>query len=88
MEMVRGLAWQVTGAPTAPLRAFAGLCVLAVEKSSGFREANRAGNIRLTEDALAGESRAKNHMNWMPWTAFRAGICGRDWASEGLTELA
>ena len=88
LEMVQGLAWQITGAPTLPLRCFAGLCVLAVENSCGFREANRVRNLVMTDDALMGESRAKNHDQWLPWAAVRKGICGRDWALEWLAELA
>ena len=44
--------------------------------------------MRLTDDALVGESRAKNHDSWMPWAACRQGVCGRDWAEEWLSELA
>jgi len=85
--MVIGLSNLIVSAPSAPLRAFAGLCVLAVENSCGFREANRARNLRLTHDAIVGESRAKNHLKWLPWAACRRGISKTDWAAEWLEQL-
>ena len=88
IEMVKGLASQIVDAPSPQLRTFAGLCVLAVENSCGFREANRVRKMYLTDDALVGESRAKNHDSWMPWAAYRIGVCGRDWAKDWLYELS
>ena len=88
MHMVKGLAAQITCAPTLALRCYAGLCVLAIECSCGFREANRVRSMKLTAEALVGESRAKNHAQWMPWAAVRAGVCGCDWAPAWITQLA
>ena len=88
LEITKGLAWQITGADTPMLRAFAGLAVLAIENSCGFREANRVRALKLTDDAITGESRAKSHFEWLPWAACRRGITGRDWAAEWLEELA
>ena len=87
MSIVKGLAAQISNAPTLILRCFAGLCLLAVENSCGFREANRVRHMQLTREALVGESRAKNHAHWMPWAAVRMGICGSDWAASWTSQL-
>ena len=84
---VRGLVEQITDAPTIQLRVFAGICVLAIENSCGFREANRVRNLSLTDEAIVGESRAKSHNEWLPWACCRIGLAGIDWASRWMEQL-
>ena len=69
------------------VQVFACLFCLSITGSCRGSDAQRTRNMRLTKDALTGESRMKNHLSWVQWAIPLLGLSGTDWITPWLAAL-
>ena len=72
---------------TTIVQIFAGLYCLAIMCSCRGSDCQRTQNMRVTKDALTGESRMKNHRCWIQWAIPLKGLSGSDWITPWLQAL-
>ena len=66
----------------------AGFFTFLVHTSHRAKNGQRSRKIRLTDDAMLGESLLKGRPTWTKWAASRRGLTMDDWAAPWLEELA
>ena len=69
------------------VQVFAGLCCLSITCSCRGSDAQRTQNMRLTKDAVVGETRMNNHLSWVQWAIQLIGLSGVDWITPWLSAL-
>ena len=69
------------------VQVFAGVFCLAVMCSCRGSDCQRTQNMHRTKDAVAGESRMKNHRCWVQWAIPLIGLSGTDWITPWIVAL-
>ena len=69
------------------IQVFAGSFCLSITGSCRGSDAQRIRNMRLTKDALIGESRMKNHISCVQLATPLVGLSGVDWTTPWLSAL-
>ena len=69
------------------IQVVAGLFCLSITCSCRGSDAQRARNMHLTNDALTGESRMKNHLSWVQWAIPLIGLSDVGWITPWLSAL-
>ena len=85
-DMVTKLERLITSGPTPQTRCIAGFFVLLAFSAARSADAQGSRNLRITRDAISGESIMKTSKTWRKWFCNRFGLeC--DWASDWIVEL-
>jgi hypothetical protein len=85
---IEGLEGAIMMGKTVQQRILAGFFTFLVHTSHRTKNGQRSRKIRLTEDAIMGESLLKGRPTWTKWAASRTGLTVNDWAAPWLEELA
>lgn len=88
----KGLEQQISSAPTAQLRCFAGLAAMSVHRSCRFSCANRSRDVQIhykegRPTTITGESVVKNQSTWSKWSCLATGFTDEPWAETFVSEL-
>ena len=77
----------IDGAATIQQRVMAGFFVLLIHSSHRTANGQRTRKLRLTADAILGESLLKGRRRWSKWAASRVGYTRADWAGPWMDEM-
>ena len=84
---IEALEHAIGTARTPQQRAYAGFFTFLIQTAARCMDGQRSRGLRLTVDALAGESMMKGKACWTQWMALRRGFFTDDWATPWLLGL-
>mgnify|MGYP003324326614 CR=1 FL=1 len=84
---LEGLEGAIRYGKTVQQRVLAGFFTFLIHTCHRAKNGQRSRKIRLTADAILGESLIKGRPTWTRWAASRKGLTVDDWAAPWLEEL-